>query len=112
MTCRSWWMPRARWFGREPADPAFEAALEGRIASISSAVETAVGAALVTAGTFQELSLDAAPDPLPDALDLCPRPDQATTSGLRVVLMGRTQAGKSTLLAVLSGDLEHVERIG
>lgn len=93
-----------RWYGDPPPPDHFD----GEVAAAMAAVcrSTAEARSLLAAG--EETSRAAAAQVAPHEN----RDVEVTGSNLRVVLMGRTQAGKSTLLAAMTRLPEHVERIG
>jgi hypothetical protein len=95
-----------RWYGAVPAADHFD----GEINLAKAAAQRATTAAFELLNVGDEASRAAAAQLLPMIDDRTAH--DASPSKLRVVLMGRTQAGKSTLLAAMTRLPEHHKRIG
>lgn len=93
---------RSRWYGNPPSADHFD----GEVVSALATTRQLTIAALELLSETEDVAAQSAPktDHRADRDD--------RESRLRVVLMGRTQAGKSTLLASMTRLPEHLERIG
>jgi hypothetical protein len=93
---------RRRWYGEAPASEEFDGEVVAALSTARRTTTAALELLTATDGRTTQSTPKAHP----------PIDRDERRSAMRVVLMGRTQAGKSTLLACMTRLPEHVARIG